>query len=114
VGDEDSCNPGSIPGIPTMKIIFEKIKENPINLFRRAGYIFQKKEGEEMSFILPMARSGYPRFHIYCNLKDADLIVNLHLDQKKNTYGNETRHHGEYDNSGPVEEEANRLKSIIK
>lgn len=97
-----------------MKIIFEKIKENPTNLFRRAGYIFQRIEGTEMSFVLPMAKSGYPRFHIYCHLEDINLVVNLHLDQKKHTYGDETRHHGEYDNSGPVEREANRLKSIIK
>ena len=61
-----------------------------------------------------MARSGYPRFHIYCHLEDIALIVNLHLDQKKNTYGDETRHHGEYDNSGPVAQEADRLKNIIK
>jgi hypothetical protein len=111
-----------------MKIIFEKIKENPTNLLRRAGYIFQRNEGTsastredrlstrggEMSFVLPMAKSGYPRFHIYCHLEDINLVVNLHLDQKKHTYGDETRHHGEYDNSGPVEREANRLKSIIK
>jgi len=97
-----------------MKLVFEKIQGNPTIVLRRAGYIFQRNEEKEMSFILPMARSGYPRFHIYCHLEDINLIVNLHLDQKKNTYGDETRHHGEYDNSGPVEQEANRLKNIIK
>jgi hypothetical protein len=97
-----------------MTITFEKIKESPVNLLRRAGYIFQRMEGDKMSLILPMARSGYPRFHIYCHLEDANLVVNLHLDQKKNTYGDETRHHGEYDNSGPVEQEINRLKNFIK
>jgi hypothetical protein len=97
-----------------MKIVFEKIKESPLSLLRRAGYIFQRNEASEMSFVLPMARSGYPRFHIYCRLENTDLIINLHLDQKKNTYGDETRHHGEYDNSRPVEQEANRLRSIIK
>ena len=97
-----------------MILKFENIKESPVNILRKAGYIFQRNEDNEMSFILPMARSGFPRFHIYCHLEGADLIVNLHLDQKKNTYGDETRHHGEYDNSGPVEQEASRLKSIIK
>ena len=97
-----------------MTLKFEKIKEDPVNLFRRAGYIFQKNEGAEMSFILPMAKSGYPRFHIYCHLENADLVISLHLDQKKNTYGDETRHHGEYGNSGSVEQEANRLKNFIK
>jgi hypothetical protein len=97
-----------------MQLVFEKVKESPVSLLRRAGYIFQRNEGNEMSFVLPMARSGFPRFHIYCHLKDANLAVNLHLDQKRTTYGDETRHHGEYDNSGLVEQEANRLKSIIK
>jgi hypothetical protein len=97
-----------------MVLKFENIKESPINIFRRAGYIFQRNENGEQSFILPMARNGYPRFHIYCHLEGTNLIVNLHLDQKKNTYGDETRHHGEYDNSGPVEQEANRIKSIIR
>jgi hypothetical protein len=97
-----------------MQLVFENIKENPANVLRRAGYIFQRNEGDEMSLVLPMARSGYPRFHIYCHLENTNLVVNLHLDQKKNTYGDETRHHGEYDNSGPVEQEANRLKSIVR
>ena len=96
-----------------MKLVFENIKENPVSLMRRAGYIFQRNDGDEMSFVLPMARNGFPRFHIYCHLEDSHLIVNLHLDQKKNTYGNDTRHHGEYDNSGPVEQEATRIKKII-
>lgn len=97
-----------------MKIVFENIKENPVSLFRRSGYIFQRNEGDEMSFVFPMSRSGFPRFHIYCHLEDGILAVNLHLDQKKNTYGDETRHHGEYNNSELVEQEAKRLKSIIK
>lgn len=97
-----------------MILKFESIKENPVSLMRRAGYIFQRNEGNEMSFVLPMARNGFPRFHIYCHLENTNLIVNLHLDQKKYTYGDDTRHHGEYDNSGPVEQEAARLKSIVK
>jgi len=97
-----------------MKLVFENIRENPINLLRSAGYAFQRKEGEEMSFVKIFSRSGYPRFHIYCHLEDSRLVANLHLDQKKNTYGNETRHHGEYDNSPTVEEEAAKLKSILK
>lgn len=97
-----------------MILKFENIKENPVNILRRAGYIFQRNENNEMSFTLPMSRNGYPRFHIYCHLKGDNLVINLHLDQKRQTYGDETRHHGEYDNSGPVEQEAIRLKSIIK
>jgi hypothetical protein len=97
-----------------MKIIIPKIKENPASLMRSAGYIFQHQENNEMSFIMPLARSGYPRFHIYAKLENSNLHLNLHLDQKKNTYGNETRHHGEYEDSEPVKKEAERLKSILQ
>ena len=96
-----------------MIIKLEKIKDNPINLMRRIGYAFQRKEGDEMSFVRVLARAGYPRFHIYCHVEGAGLVANLHLDQKKETYGNSTRHHGEYDDSAAVQQEANRIKSMI-
>ena len=97
-----------------MRIKIENIKENPANLLRRAGYIFQRNEQDEMSFIRPLARSGYPRFHMYAHLEDTLLVINFHLDQKKETYGSGTRHHGEYENEGPLQEEANRIQHILK
>jgi hypothetical protein len=96
-----------------MIIKLENVKENPINLLRRVGYVFQRKEGDEMSFVRVLARAGYPRFHIYCRIEGPNLIINLHLDQKKETYGDSTRHHGEYDNSAALEQEANGIKSIV-
>ena len=39
--------------------------------------------------------------------------INIHLDMKKETYGNDTRHHGEYENSGALAEEVRRLKAIL-
>ena len=97
-----------------MKIVIEKIKDNPLNLMRRAGYVFQRKEGQEMSFIKPLARAGYPRFHVYCILEGMKFTVSLHLDQKRETYGDETRHHGEYENSTPVQEEMQRLQTFMQ
>jgi len=97
-----------------MKIIIEKIKQSPTNLLRRAGYIFQRNEGEEMSFVRPLARAGFPRFHMYASVKDLDLIINVHLDQKKETYGNNTRHHGEYEEDGALKVEIERIKSILQ
>ena len=96
-----------------MKIKIEAIKEAPVSLLRRAGYVFQRKEGEEMSFVRPLARAGYPRFHMYVKVDVIDLIINIHLDQKKETYGSGTRHHGEYEESPVLEEEVKRIKSII-
>ncbi len=97
-----------------MQIKVKDIKGNSISLLRQAGYIFQRKAGEEMSFIYPFSSSGYPRFHIYAKTKGADLIVNIHLDMKKETYGKQTRHHGEYANEGLLAEEVKRLKTFLK
>lgn len=96
-----------------MKIIVTAITENPLSLMRRAGYVFQRQEGDEMSFIRPLASSGYPRFHCYTKVDKITLTVSFHLDQKKHTYGEGTRHHGEYENDGPLKEEALRLLGIF-
>ncbi len=97
-----------------MKIIIKKIKENPTSLLRMAGYIFQRNEGEEMSFIRPLARAGFPRFHMYASVAGTDLAINIHLDQKKETYGNSNRHHGEYGDEGALKAEIERIKSILQ
>jgi len=96
-----------------MKIIVNDIKENSVSLLRRAGYAFQRHAGEEMSFVRPLAQSGYPRFHIYARAENNNLSINIHLDQKKETYGNSTRHHGEYEEDGALKEEVERIKTII-
>jgi hypothetical protein len=97
-----------------MKLTVEKIRENPVSLLRRAGYTFQRNEGNEMSFVRPLARAGYPRFHMYAKVENFDLLINIHLDQKKETYGQATRHHGEYGNEGALKVEAERIKSILQ
>lgn len=96
-----------------MKIIVKNLGENPVTLLRRAGYSFQHKDGEEMSFVRTFGRSGFPRFHAYTKMDGGDLLVNFHLDQKRETYGESTRHHGEYGDEGPVREEALRLTPLI-
>lgn len=97
-----------------MKLRVENIKENAVNLMRRAGYRFQRQENGEMSFVREFSRSGYPRFHIYSHMEGMALVLNLHLDQKKETYGEGTRHHGEYDDSPAVQDEARRLQGVFK
>jgi hypothetical protein len=96
-----------------MKIQIDTIKENPVTLLRRAGYVFQRNERDEMSFVRPMARSGYPRFHMYARAEGTNLIINFHLDQKKETYGAGTRHQGEYEDEGVLQVEANRIKQLL-
>lgn len=96
-----------------MKIFIEAVTENPVSLLRRAGYVFQREERGEMSFVRALASQGYPRFHCYTRIEKTTLTLNLHLDQKKHTYGETTRHHGEYENDGPVKDEALRLLEIF-
>ncbi|MDP3956915.1 MAG: hypothetical protein Q8Q10_00235 [bacterium] len=96
-----------------MKILIEAITENPVSLMRRVGYAFQHEDKGEKSFVRVLASAGYPRFHCYTLLKGLALTLSLHLDQKKHTYGETTRHHGEYDNTGPVKEEVTRLLDLF-
>lgn len=96
-----------------MKLKIENIKENPLTLLRRTGYTFQRKEGQEMSFIRPLARAGYPRFHMYAHLEGISLVINFHLDQKRETYGEGTRHHGEYEEDGALKVEAERIMKLL-
>ncbi len=92
-----------------MKIKLEPLTENPLTLMRRAGYAFQRQEGNEQSYVREMAQGGYPRFHVYVKVEKMTAFINLHLDHKRHTYGEDTRHHGEYEYSGAVKEEIDRL-----
>jgi hypothetical protein len=92
-----------------MKITVDSLPADPVTTLRRLGYAFQRKEGVEMSFVRPLAQSGFPRFHCYAKVEGVGLVISFHLDQKKETYGDTTRHHGEYEDEGPLKEEAARI-----
>ncbi len=96
-----------------MKILVKNSGENPVTLLRRAGYAFQRREGDETSFVRVFGRSGFPRFHCYAKAEASDVIINIHLDRKGETYGDSTRHHGEYEDEGPLAEEVRRLVSLF-
>jgi hypothetical protein len=98
-----------------MQIEIKNITANPVTLLRRAGYIFQRNEGSEMSFVRVLARSAsYPRFHMYVSVVGTDMKINIHLDQKKETYGTGTRHHGEYEDEGALKIEVERLMGLLR
>jgi len=97
-----------------MQLELKNITANPVNLLRRAGYTFQRNEGNEMSFVRALARAGYPRFHMYVSVVGVDMKINIHLDQKKETYGAGTRHHGEYEDDGALKTEVARLMQILR
>jgi len=96
-----------------MQIKIENFNQNVVNSFRRAGYVFQRQVGDEMSFIRAFSAQGYPRFHIYAKIDGGTLIANIHLDMKKETYGDNTRHHGEYGDEGALKDEVGRLRMIL-
>jgi hypothetical protein len=82
-----------------MKLIFENIKDSPLNILRRAGYAFLRRDERtgELSFVKRVGNADYPRFHIYVKMNRAGQAeVNLHLDQKKASYRGATAHSGEY------------------
>ena len=97
-----------------MQIKVEKIDSNPVNALRRLGYSFQRQEGDEMSFVRPLAVAGYPRFHMYVKTEGAGMLINIHLDLKKETYGEGIRHHGEYEDSGALREEVRRIRALLE
>jgi hypothetical protein len=88
-------------------------KRNMTSEMRNAGYFFlEEKTGP--SFVRPMGRNGYPRFHIYMekNMGKDEIIIKIHLDQKKPIYRGVSAHSGEYDGR-VVETEAERIRKIL-
>ena len=92
-----------------MKVVL-KTKETPYGLMRKLGYRFMGQEKDELVFSKALAPSGYPRFHIYLKAKE-EIIINLHLDQKKPIYKGAPAHSAEYEGK-VVEKEAERIKEI--
>lgn len=97
-----------------MRIIINRPQENIIDISRRLGYTFQKHVDDEMAFVRPLSRSGFPRFHIYAKIEKEAIILNLHLDQHKETYGKGAMHHGEYGDDGALKDELTRIKHTLE
>ena len=75
------------------------------NVMRRLGYKpLGYTEKGELNAVRPLG-GDYPRFHVYIKEEGEDYIFNIHLDQKRPSYGNETAHSGDYD-SETVRDEA--------
>ena len=97
-----------------MKFILKNSSgENLIILMRKIGYYFQgeNEEKSELSFTCPSR--GYPRFHLFLRKENNNLAFNIHLDQKKPSYGKFTAHSGEY-NGEIIENEVQRIKQILQ
>ena len=106
-----------------MKFTLKNIQENATSLARKIGYQpLGMSPGNEFEMVREMGGRGhYPRFHVFLkeiNSPDSgsyggkEFILNLHLDQKKPSYGGNHAHSGEYDGE-VVSEEMKRIKEIL-
>ncbi len=96
-----------------MKFVVEKPTTNIANYFRRAGYSFQKREGEEMAFVRKLTDQEFPRFHAFVKMVDYKFLVNVHIDHKRTSYEGSSAHSGEYDEDNELlRSEAERLKNL--
>jgi hypothetical protein len=66
----------------------------------------------ELSAVRKMGATGFPRFHIYVKESRGGLTLNLHLDQKRPSYGEHTAHSGDYE-SLEVKSELERINDIL-
>lgn len=83
------------------------------DMMRTIGYkpAYFQNDGE-VSIVRQLGRNDYPRFHVYIKKSSGTFIFNLHLDQKKPSYGGSTGHSGEYDGH-IIEDEAERIKQLL-
>lgn len=79
---------------------------------RECGYACDRTpQGNELSCMRRLAGYDYPRFHAYIHKENKSLVINLHLDQKKPSYGTARAHSGDYDGE-QVTAEAERITMI--
>lgn len=98
-----------------MKLIIDKnqLNEAPEIFLRHAGYgfIYDRRSGQS-SFVRRLGGGFYPRFHMYIEENDKQVIFNLHLDQKQPSYAGAHAHNAEYEGE-VVEQEIQRLKQLV-
>ena len=96
-----------------MKFVIENPTASAAQFFRRAGYIFQKREGDEMAFVRRLTDQPFPRLHLFVKIVGFQFHVNFHIDHKKASYEGQNMHSGEYgEDSKLLQEEAERLKLV--
>lgn len=89
------------------------LPDKPETLIARAGYAEHRDPySTETSYTHRLGPEFYPRFHVYLEAIGGGVNFNLHIDQKKPSYGVGHAHSGEYE--GPlVEREAARIREFV-
>lgn len=96
-----------------MTIRIKDFKQSPVAFMRSCGYAFDREVGVEASCMRRVSGHDYPRYHAYVKKDGAALIVNLHIDQGKPSYGGNHAHNGEYEGE-LVEREAERIRGFAE
>jgi len=97
-----------------MKFEVKNTNKSIHDIMRTIGYApayFQN--AGEFSMVRKVTGNDYPRFHLYVKQNSQDFVFNLHLDQKKPSYGGARAHSGDYDGDA-VMKEAQRIQQILK
>lgn len=96
-----------------LKVYKNKVDIDPHTFLRRAGYgfIVDRKNDSQESFVRRLGGGHYPRFHMYIRETEDSYIFDLHLDQQKSSLGG-GRHKSEYEGER-VLNELKRLKQMI-
>jgi len=81
-------------------------------LLQRCGYHPHHGFGEQESYVRRLSRDFYPRFHVYVEEAVNQLILNLHLDQKRPSYPGAHAHNADYEGD-IVAAEARRVSAVI-
>lgn len=98
-----------------MKFEVNNIQKSAHDMMRTIGYkpAYFQNEGE-ISIVRQIGKNDYPRFHLYIKEGKSNILVfQLHLDQKKPSYGGSHAHSGEYEGE-LVEREAERIKALLQ
>lgn len=95
-----------------MQLKFKKPQTNIIDLIRSCGYSYRGTKDGETSFIKRVGYDEYPHYHIYVKIEGDEIILNMHLDQKKSSYQGASAHSGEYEGE-LVAKEMERIKQFI-
>jgi len=106
-----------------MKFSIKKPTTSAVNFFRRAGYHFQKREGEEVAFVRRLTDREFPRFHAFVKVVEysakggsasgGKFEVSIHIDHKRASYDGSRMHSGEYGgDSELLRVEIERLKNL--
>lgn len=96
-----------------MTINVPPARVNPRVAMQQAGYApFGEGRAGELSFVRRLGPLFYPRFHVYLSVSATNWRLNIHLDQKKPSYGGSHMHSGEYEGE-LVENEVARLKKLF-